>query len=415
MNKEELKKIDPEIYELISLERKRREDSLEMIPSENHTSPAVLESLNSILNDKYAEGYPGKRYYGGNEYIDKVELLCQKRVKDIFKVPHVNVQPYSGSPANHAVYMALLNPGDKNLGMRLPDGGHLTHGWKVSFSGIYYNSLFYGVKESDHRIDYDEVEEIAKKEKPKLIWVGASAYPRDIDFKKFGEIAKKTGAYLCADIAHIAGLIIAKAHSNPVPYVDIITTTTHKTLRGPRGGLIMVTENGLKKDPDLAKKIDKAVFPGLQGGPHEHQIAGIAVCLKEAKEESFKIYGKKVVENAKVLAKELKEKGFNLITGGTDNHLILIDLQNKNISGKEAEDLLEKAGITVNKNSIPFDPASPFNPSGIRMGTPAITTRGMEKEEMKKIASFIERAIEGEDPKKIKEEVKKLCLDFPIP
>ncbi len=418
MKKNNLKKVDPDIFNIIKKERKRREETLEMIPSENHTSPAVLEAMSSILSDKYAEGYPKKRYYGGNEYIDEIEVTCQKRAKKLFNVPFANVQPYSGSPANMAVYFACLNPGEKVLGMNLKAGGHLTHGWKVSFSGTYYESVFYGVSEKDQLIDIEEVKELAEKEKPGLIWVGGSAYPRDFDWKSFKKIADSIGAYLVADIAHIAGLIVSEAHSDPVPFVDIITTTTHKTLRGPRGGMIMVTEEGLRKDSDLSKKINKAVFPGLQGGPHEHQIASKAVCFKEALTEDFKKYGKKVVENNKALAKELMKRDFNLVSGGSDNHLCLIDLRNKKIEGKRAEDLLELAGITINKNTIPNDPASPFNPSGIRIGTPAITTRGMGIDEMKKIASIIDSVISSDSEKKAektRKEVNEIAEGFPIP
>jgi glycine hydroxymethyltransferase len=411
---ENLKK-DKEVYEILEKEEKRKENTLEMIPSENHTSRAVLEALSSVFNDKYAEGYPGKRYYGGNEYIDELEILCQERVKKIFNVPFVNVQPYSGSPANQAVYFAILNPGEKVLGMHLNSGGHLTHGWKVNFSGKYYESVFYGVNQETFLLDYEEIGKIAKKEKPKLIFVGATAYPRIIDFKRFREIADSVGAYLCADISHIAGLVVSEVHPSPVDHVHVVTTTTHKTLRGPRGALIMVTESGIKKDKDLSEKINKAVFPGLQGGPHEHQIAAIAVCLKEAMNVSFKEYGKQIVVNSKVLAEELLKSGFNLVSGGTDNHLILLDLQNKDISGKEAQELLEDAGIIVNKNTIPFDPRPPADPSGIRLGTPAVTTRKMKEEEMKKIASFISEVIEKKNPQEVREKVGKLCLNFKIP
>ncbi len=413
----ELKKVDPKIYNLIKEEKERRQNGLEMIPSENHTSPAVLAPLSSILNDKYAEGYPGKRYYGGNEVIDKVESLCQERAQKLFNVPYVNVQPYSGSPANQAVYFALLNPGDKVLGMNLLAGGHLTHGWKVNFSGKHFKSFYYGVREKDGLIDYEGAAEVVKKEKPKLIWVGATAYPRVFDWKKFRMIADLTGAYLCADIAHIAGLIIAEAHPSPVPYVDIVTTTTHKTLRGPRGGMIMVTSRGIKKDKDLPSKINKAVFPGLQGGPHEHQIAGIAVCLKEASTPAFKKYAHQIVKNSRALAEGLTKAGFTLVTGGSDNHLLLVDLRSKGTTGQRAQDLLDEAGITVNKNAIPFDPNPPFNPSGIRLGTPAITTRGMKEKEMKKIAVWIDEVISADNKntcKKVKSEIKKLCKDFPI-
>ncbi len=411
---ENLKK-DQEVYEILKKEEERKEDTLEMIPSENHTSRAVLEALSSVFNDKYAEGYPGKRYYGGNEYIDELEILCQERAKKLFNVPFCNVQSYSGSPANMAVYFATLNPGEKVLGMHLNSGGHLTHGWKVNFSGKYYQSFFYGVNKETFLIDYNEVEEIAKREKPKLIFVGATAYPRTIDFKRFRDIADSVGAYLCADISHIAGLVVTNMHQSPVDYAHIITTTTHKTLRGPRGALIMVTKSGFEKDENLGEKINKAVFPGLQGGPHEHQIAAIAVCLKEATSDSFKEYGKQIVLNSKKLAKELLEKGFNLVSGGTDNHLLLIDLNNKDISGKEAQILLEKAGIIVNKNTVPFDSRPPADPSGIRLGTPAVTTRGMKEKEMRDIAGFITEVIEKKNSEKIKEKVKNLCVNFKIP
>lgn len=411
-----LKKQDPQIAKLIDLETERQKMSLEMIPSENHSSPAVREALGSILTDKYAEGYPGKRYYAGLKYYDVLEDLCRNRAKKLFKVPHANVQPYSGSPANAAVYMAVCQPGDTVMGLALPMGGHLTHGWKVNFSAKFFNSAQYGVDEKTGLIDYDEMEKLAKKAKPKLIFVGATAYSRIFDWKRLGEIADSVGAYMCADIAHIAGLVAGGAHPSPVPYAHIVTTTTHKTLRGPRGGMIMVTQKGLDKDPDLAKKIDKAIFPGFQGGPHMHQIAAIAVCLKEASAPAFKKYARQIVKNAKALAEELKKYGFNIVSGGTDNHLILIDLRNKNITGPEAQDLLEEAGITINKNSIPFDPAPPFKPSGIRMGTPAITTRGMKEKEMKKIAYWINEVIsDKKSVKRVREEIKKFSRKFPLP
>ncbi len=411
-----LKKSDPQIAKLIELETIRQQTSLEMIPSENHTTPAVREALGSILTDKYAEGYPGKRYYAGLKYYDVLEDLCRERVRKLFGVPHANVQPYSGSPANAAVYLAVCEPGDTIMGMALPMGGHLTHGWKSNFSAKFYKSIQYGVNEKTGLVDYDAMEKLAKEVKPKLIFVGATAYPRIFDWKRLGDIADSVGAYMVADVAHIAGLIAGGAHPSPVPYVHIVSTTTHKTLRGPRGGIIMVTKKGIEKDPDLAKKIDKAIFPGLQGGPHMHQIAAIAVCLKEASTPAFKKYAKQIVRNAKALAEELKRYGFNLASGGTDNHLILIDLRNKNITGPEAQNLLEEAGITINKNSIPFDPNPPFNPSGIRMGTPAITTRGMQEPEMKKIASWINEVISN--PKsvvRVRKEIKKFCNKFPLP
>ncbi len=411
-----LKKTDSQVAKLIDLETERQKTSLEMIPSENHTTSAVREALGSIMTDKYAEGYPGKRYYAGLEYYDRLEMLCQERVKKLFKVPFANVQPYSGSPANQAVYFALCRPGENVMGMNLSHGGHLTHGWKVNFSGSFFNSFQYGVDEKSHRFDYDEIKKLAGKVKPKIIWVGATAYPRVFDWEKFSKIADSVGAYLAADIAHIAGLVVAGAHPSPAPFVHIITTTTHKTLRGPRGGLIMVTEKGLKKDPELGKKIDKAVFPGLQGGPHMHQIAAIAVCLKEASDPAFKKYAQQIVKNAKALANGLVSNGFKLVTGGTDNHLILIDLRNKNISGKEAQLRLERAGITINKNAIPFDPNPPFNPSGIRMGTPAITTRGMKEKEMKRIAGWIDEVITSEKSVlRVRKEIKNFCKKFPLP
>ncbi|MEK7124425.1 MAG: serine hydroxymethyltransferase [Patescibacteria group bacterium] len=411
-----LKQQDAQVAKLIDLETQRQKETLQMIPSENHCSSAVREALGSILTDKYAEGLPGKRYYGGNQFIDKVENLCIERAKKLFKVEHVNVQPHSGSPANAAVHMALCQTGDTTMGMALPMGGHLTHGAKVSFSGKFFNSIQYGVDEKTHLINYNEVEKLAKEHKPKLIWVGATAYPRIFDWKKLGEIADSVGAYVSADIAHISGLVVGGAHPSPVPFVHIVTTTTHKTLRGPRGGMIMVTKKGIEKDPELPKKIDKAVFPGLQGGPHENAIAAIAVCLKEASTPAFKKYASQIVKNAKVLAEELKKYDFKLISGGTDNHLLLIDLRNKNITGAEAQDLLEKAGITINKNSIPYDPAGPFKPSGIRLGTPAITTRGMKEPQMRQIAQWINEVIlNPSSAKKIAQEVKKLCKKFLLP
>ena len=411
-----LKKQDPKIAELIELETERQKSTLQMIASENHSSVAVREALGSILTDKYAEGYPGKRYYGGNEFIDKVESECIERAKKLFKVEHVNVQPHSGSPANAAVYVATCQPGDTVMGLALPMGGHLTHGTKVSFGGKFFNTVQYGVDEKTYLLNYGVIEKMVKENKPKLIWVGATAYPRFFNWKKLGEIADSVGAYLVADIVHIAGLVAGGVHPSPVPYVHMVTTTTHKTLRGPRGGMVMVTKKGLVKDAELPKKIDKAVFPGLQGGPHENSIAAIAVCLKEASAPAFKKYAAQVVKNAKVLGEELKKYDFNLISGGTDNHLLLIDLRNKNITGAETQDLLESAGISTNKNSVPYDPAGPFKPSGIRIGTPAITTRGMKEKEMKQIAAWMKDVITlKKSPKKVREEIKKLCKKFPLP
>jgi len=411
-----LSKQDPQIAKLISLESERQKTSLQLIPSENHCSPAAREALGSLLTDKYAEGYPGKRYYGGNQFIDKVETLAIERAKKLFGVEHANVQPHSGSPANAAVYMATCEPGDTIMGMALPMGGHLTHGFKLSFSGRFFKPVQYGLDETTQLLDYVALEKLAKEHKPKLLWVGGSAYPRIFDWKKLGEIADSVGAYLAADIAHIAGLVAGGAHPSPVPYVHIVTTTTHKTLRGPRGGIIMVTKKGLAKDTDLAKKIDKAIFPGLQGGPHENAIAAIAICLKEASTPTFKKYAAQIVKNAKALAEELKRHDFNLISGGTENHLMLLDLRNKNISGAEAQDLLESVGMSTNKNAIPFDPAPPFKPSGLRLGTPAVTSRGMKEKEMKLIAGWINEIISNpKNAKKVREEIKKLCKKFPLP
>ncbi|OGZ63173.1 MAG: serine hydroxymethyltransferase [Candidatus Staskawiczbacteria bacterium RIFCSPHIGHO2_01_FULL_34_27] len=411
-----LNKKDPQIAKLIDLETNRQKISLQMIPSENHCSPAVREALGSILTDKYAEGYPGKRYYGGNEFIDKVETLAIERAKKLFKVEYANVQPHSGSPANAAVYMATCEPGDTTMGMNLSHGGHLTHGFKLSFSGKFYKSISYGLDEKTQLINYNEVEKLAKEHKPKVIWVGGSAYSRIIEWEKFSKITDLIGAYLVADIAHIAGLVAGGAHPSPVPFVHIVTTTTHKTLRGPRGGMIMVTKKGIEKDPELPKKIDKAVFPGLQGGPHENAIAAIAVCLKEAATPAFKKYAAQIVKNAKTLTEELKKYDFNLISSGTQNHLLLIDLRNKNITGAEAQNLLESGGIAINKNSIPYDPAGPFKPSGIRLGTPAITTRGMKEKEIIRIAAWINELISNPaSAKKVKEEIKKFCKKFPLP
>lgn len=383
-----LKITDPQIYELIKNEEKRQKDVLEMIPSENYTSQAVLEALGTVLNNKYSEGYAKKRYYQGNAYIDSVELLAQERAKELFDVPHANVQPYSGSPANLAVYLALLNPGDKVMGFSLAFGGHLTHGASVSITGKYFTSVQYELGK-DGLLDYDAIEKMAIKEKPKLIICGTTAYSRTIDFKKFGKIADKVGAYLHADISHIAGLVAAGVHPSPAPHVHSFMTTTHKTLRGPRGAILFVTDKGLKKDPDLADKIDKAVFPGLQGGPHDNQTAAIAVALKEASTAKFKKYSEQVVKNSKKLAEKLSEHGFDLISGGTDNHLLLIDLRSKGVNGAVAAIALEVANIVVNKNSVPNDTQPPFYPSGIRIGTPAITTRNMKERDMVKVANWM--------------------------
>ena len=387
-------KEDLELFHWIEKEAKRQKDGLELIPSENYVSPAVLEAMGSILTNKYSEGYPRKRYYGGNEFIDEIEILTQERAKKLFGVVTANVQPYSGSPANLAVYLATCQPGDTIMGLDLTHGGHLTHGWKVSATGIFYNSVPYHVK-NDGKIDFEELTELVEKHKPKLIWVGATAYVYQFPFKELGKIADKSGAYLVADIAHIAGLVVAGAHPSPVPYVHIITTTTHKTLRGPRGAMILVTEKGIQKDPGLPEKIDRAVFPGLQGGPHDHTTAAIAVSLKEAATPEFRRYGKQIVKNAKVLAFELLKHKFKLVGGGTENHMILIDLTPLfgPGGGYFAQYALDKAHITLNKNTIPGEPSSPFYPSGVRLGTPALTTRGMKEAEMKKVAECISRVL----------------------
>lgn len=411
MQLNEIKDFDPEIYNTIVSEDERQHKGIELIPSENYVSPAVLQAMGSIMTNKYSEGYPSKRYYGGNEFIDISENLAIKRAKELFGAEHVNVQPYSGSPANLEIYFALLEYGDKVLGMNLAHGGHLTHGHPVNFSGKGYNFVQYGVDEETKQIDYKKMREIALKEKPKMIVSGASAYPRTIDFKKIQEIAEEVGAIHFADVSHIAGLIAAGVHPSPFPYTDIVMTTTHKTLRGPRGAIIMCKEK-------YAKAIDKAVFPGCQGGPHEHIIAAKAICFKEALMPEFKIYANQIIKNAKALAETLIQEGFELVSGGTDNHLILIDLTNKNITGKQAETALDKARITCNANMVPFDTKSPFNPSGIRLGTPAITTRGMKEEEMKKIGKWISEVVDNfEDEtvlKRVKSEVEELTAKFPI-
>ncbi len=413
-------KEDTKVFNAISDEVKRQQDGLEMIPSENFVSPAVLEALGSVLTNKYSEGYPGKRYYGGNEHIDVIEKLAIARAKKLFGVEHANVQAYSGSPANQAVYYGLLKPGDKVMGMSLTHGGHLTHGWRVSFSGRFYHSVPYGVDQETHRINYDEVLRLAKKEQPHMIIAGATAYPREIDFQAFGRIAAEVGAYLLTDIAHIAGLIIAGVHQSPVEYADVITTTTHKTLRGPRGAIIMCPRKTDRlKDKfhpeskwNLAERVDRGVFPGLQGGPHNHQTAAIAVALEEAGTVAFEKYGKQIVKNAHALADRLIENGFILVSGGTDNHLILIDLTNKNISGQEAETVLDEVGITVNKNTVPFDQRKPMDPSGIRLGTPALTTRGFLQDDMKVVGDLIADTLQSPANASIKKSVRKRILEL---
>ncbi len=407
---ESLKTSDPEVYDAIEQEKNREHQKIVLIASENYASRAVLEAQGSIFTNKYAEGYPSKRYYGGCEYADTVEILAIERAKKIFGAEHVNVQPHSGSQANMAVYFAAIKPGDTILGMSLSHGGHLTHGASVSFSGTLYKNFSYGVNK-DGVIDLDQVKKLAQEHKPRMIIVGASAYSRTLDFKGFSDIAKEVGSYLMADIAHIAGLIAAGVHPSPVPYADFVTSTTHKTLRGPRGGMIMCKA-------EHAKAVDKVIFPGIQGGPLVHVIAAKAVAFKEAMTEDFTTYQKRVVENAKTLADELVKRGFSIISGGTDNHLMLVDLTNKNSTGKDAEDALDKAGITVNKNAIPYDTRPPAVTSGIRLGTPSITTRGMGKAEMVEIAEIISSVIDNcTDPGKIQafaERVKTLCNKFPI-
>ncbi len=410
---ENLFRDDREVYDAIEAERKRQNEGIELIASENFVSKSVLEAAGSVMTNKYAEGYPDKRYYGGCECVDIVEKLAIERAKEIFDVKYVNVQPHSGSQANMGVYKALLNLGDVILGMRLDHGGHLTHGKNVNFSGKDYTVYSYSVRKEDEYIDYDEVEKIAMEVKPKLIVAGASAYPRVIDFKKFREIADKVGAYLMVDMAHIAGLVAAGEHPSPIPYAHVVTTTTHKTLRGPRGGVIMTN------DEEIAKKIDKAIFPGIQGGPLMHIIAAKAVAFKQALSPEFKEYQHQIVKNAKALAEVLEKGGLRLVSGGTDNHMILVDLKSsKGLTGQAVEKALDKAGITVNKNGIPYDTEKPMVTSGIRIGTPAVTTRGMKEKEMEEIGNFILETIENinDDKKlsKIKERVKELCLRFPL-
>lgn len=406
-----LKISDPEIFEAILQEEKRQSDELELIASENYVSPAVLETMGTILTNKYSEGYPGKRYYAGQENIDTIETIAIERVKKLFNCEHANIQALSGSPANAAVYMAFLKPGDKVLGLSLDHGGHLSHGHPVNFSGMLYQFVRYGV-EANGYIDMDKVREIALKERPKMIVAGFSAYSRNMDWKRFKEIADEIGAFTFADIAHIAGLIAGGQLESPVPFFDVISTTTHKTLRGPRGAIIMCKNT-------FAKNIDKAIFPGMQGGPHDHINAAKAVAFKEALQPEFKTYSAQIIKNAKILASELMNFGFKIVSDGTDNHLMLVDMSSKGRSGKEAELALEKAGISCNKNMVPFDTRTPMDPSGIRLGTPAVTTRGMKESEIKLIACWIKDAVEHADDESklqsIKHEVKTLCASFPVP
>ncbi len=436
-----LSSTDPEIDRILKEEERRQKETIALIPSENYASTAVREALGSVLTNKYSEGYPKKRYYQGNKNADNAEILAIERAKKLFKVAHVNVQPYSGSPANLAILTALCKTGDTILGHALPDGGHLTHGWKASVTGQLYNGIQYHLDKNGY-IDLEEVRTLAKKHKPKVIFIGATAYSRTLPFQDFAEIAEKYKSYLVADVSHIAGLIAGGAHPSPHLFADVIMTTTHKTLRGPRGAMIMVTKKGLRRDADLADKIDSAVFPGLQGGPHDDQTAAIAVALKEADTDAFKKYAKQIVLNAKSLSKELTRFGFEIISGGTDNHLILIDLSEKKINGAMAAYALEKANIILNKNSVPNDTNPPFYPSGIRLGTPAITTRGMKEADMKKVADWINRTIvacgewglpgskekrkvfykafreeinKNKEIEKIATEVKKFVTKFPLP
>lgn len=454
---------DQKIYDFIEKEKDRQKEGIELIPSENYASSNVRQALSSHFVNKYSEGYPKKRYYGGNVYVDKVEILAQERAKKLFGVPHVNVQPYSGSPANLAVYLATCSPGDVVMGQALTAGGHLTHGHKVSATGIFYKSIQYSLKtqpspsrragpklktqrgkDKNDLFDYDEILNLAKKHKPKLIWVGATAYPLKFNYQKFAQAAHQVGAYLAADIAHVAGLIAGGAHPSPAPHAHIITTTTHKTLRGPRGAMIMVTEKGLKKDSDLAKKIDQAVFPGLQGGPHDNQTAAIAVSLYEASKPSFQKYAQQVVKNARALAQTLIEGGLTLVGGGTENHLILVNLIPTMGSGSGifAEYALDQVGLTLNKNTVPDEPSSPYYPSGIRLGSPAATTRGMKESEMRfigdtilkvlekiksyrlprkksnrapYISNFKKKVVKHQAVKKLKKKVKEVSLKFPVP
>jgi glycine hydroxymethyltransferase len=404
--------VDPEVAELIAAEERRQRDKIRLIASENYVSGAVLAATGSVLTNKYSEGYPGKRYYEGQQVIDRVEQLCIDRAKSLFGAEHANVQPYSGSPANLAVYLAFARPGDTVMGMALPAGGHLTHGWNVSATGTWFRPVQYGVRRDTHRIDFDEVRELARKERPKLLFAGGTAIPRTIDFATFGEIAREVGAVFVADMAHIAGLVAGGAHPSPVPVADVVSTTTHKTLRGPRGGLLLST---------AARRaaLDRAVFPGLQGGPHNHTTAAIAVALKEAATDEFKRYAHQIVANARTLAAGLLEHGWSLVTGGTDNHLILADLTAKNVSGKIAAKALDAAGIELNYNTVPFDPRKPFDPSGVRIGTSSVTSRGMGEAEMRQVASWMDAVVTAPGDAALHEriagEIRELCARFPAP
>jgi glycine hydroxymethyltransferase len=407
-----LKNFDNEIYDLIIKEEERQIDKIRLIASENYVTRAVLEASGTVLTNKYSEGYPRKRYYEGQQFIDPIEEIAIERAKELFGADHANVQPYSGSPANLAVYLAFVKPGETVMGMALPHGGHLTHGSPVSITGKFFNIISYELDEETGLLNYDTIRKLALENKPKMIIAGHSAYPRQLDFKKFREIADEVGAILFVDMAHFAGLVAAGAHPSPVPYADVVTTTTHKTLRGPRGGMILCKEQH-------KAAIDKAVFPGIQGGPHNHTTAAIAVALKEAMTPEFKEYGHQVVKNAKVMAEELLKNGFNLVTGGTDNHLLLIDLTNKNVTGKQAAKALDDAGVVLNCNAVPYDKRKPFDPSGIRLGLAAVTSRGFKEEETRKTAQFISAIIDNWDNEeflaKTAAEVKELCRKFPPP
>jgi glycine hydroxymethyltransferase len=409
---EALRATDPEIASLIEKEEARQASKVRLIASENYVSHAVLAATGSVLTNKYSEGYAGKRYYEGQQLVDPIETLAIDRAKSLFGAEHANVQPYSGSPCNLAVYLAFLQPGDTVMGMALPAGGHLTHGWNVSITGKWFRSVQYGVRRDTGIIDYDEMRDIARKERPKLIWAGGTAVPRIIDFEAFAAVAKEVGAIFAADAAHIAGLIAGGAHPSPVPFADVVTTTTHKTLRGPRGAMFV-------SKAEHAQVLDKAVFPGLQGGPHNHTTAAIAVALKEAAQPEFAEYAHQVVANAKALAAALNDRGFDLVSGGTDNHLILIDLTNKDVPGKVAAKALDQAGIELNYNAVPFDPRKPFDPSGLRIGTPSVTTRGMKEPEMTEIAAWIDKVVSTPDDVGLAEsvagEVRELCARFPAP
>jgi glycine hydroxymethyltransferase len=408
---EPLSVTDPKVLELIRGEERRQADKIRLIPSENYVSRAVLEATGSVFTNKYSEGYAGKRYYEGQQFVDPLETLAQERACSLFGAEHANVQPYSGSPANLAVYFAFLKPGDKVMGLALPMGGHLTHGWNVSITGRYFQSVQYGVRKDTGRIDLDEVRDLARRERPQLLWAGGTAYSRLWDFAAMAEIAREVGARFAVDMAHIAGLVAGGAHPSPVPHADVITTTTHKTLRGPRGGMILCRSAH-------AAALDKAVFPGLQGGPHDHTTAGIAVALHEASQAAFREYAHNVVKNAAALAAELMARGYHVVSGGTDNHLILVDLTSKNITGKIAAKALDKAGIELNYNSVPYDTRKPFDPSGIRLGSPSVTSRGMGPSEMKQIAAWMDRVMSDpsdENAARVAAEVRELTSRFPAP